>query len=159
MTPENMPKPKLSAGGGGASTSPLNFFEALTFARWKQLYFSPEELGDPAISGDLADPDFDGLRNLMEYGLNLDPRTASTTGLPYFTLDSTYFSLVYPKLLAATDLTYTIEKSTDLVLWLTVTPVDQILMDDGYMRTVKAQVLRTEAGTAGQLFLRLRVTR
>jgi hypothetical protein len=36
-----------------------------TFANWRQGFFTPAELANPAISGDTADPDFDGLSNLL----------------------------------------------------------------------------------------------
>ncbi|MBN1670751.1 MAG: DUF11 domain-containing protein [Kiritimatiellae bacterium] len=48
--------------------------EAESVRQWQQRHFSEAELLDPAISGDLADPDGDGLPNLLEYALNLDPR-------------------------------------------------------------------------------------
>ena len=47
---------------------------------WKSQVFSTEELGVNAVSGDTADPDGDGLDNLLEYALNLNPRTADAEG-------------------------------------------------------------------------------
>jgi hypothetical protein len=143
-----------------AATRGLDFFQATTFAGWKQNYFTAEQLNDPTISGDSADPDHDGLPNLLEYAFGLDPTTPSTTNRPYSTLDSNYLSLIYTKVLAATDLTYTIEESTDLSNWVTVTPVneDPVLMDDGFIQTIKASRPRTDAGSAGKLFLRLQVS-
>jgi hypothetical protein len=73
-------------------------------------------------------------------------------------IDATNISLTYTKVLAATDLTYTIEQSTDLTTWQTVTPTNQILSDNGIVQVIKAQVPRSNAGPGGKLFLRLRVT-
>lgn len=42
---------------------------------------SPPHRGNPAIAGDLADPDFDGLANITEYWLNLDPMNPN--GAPF----------------------------------------------------------------------------
>lgn len=70
-------------------------------------------------------------------------------------LDSTYFSIIYPKALAATALTFTIEQSSDLVTWSVVSPTNVILADDGVTQTVKAQV---PINGATKMFLRLRVS-
>jgi N-acetylneuraminic acid mutarotase len=140
-----------------AGTRGLDFFQATTFASWEQNYFTQAQLNDPTISCDSCDPDSDGLSNLLEYGLNSDPTIPSGTP-PYSTLDPTYLSLTYTKALAATDLTYTIEESTNLIQWSPVTPVNQILTDDGFTQTIKAQVPKSDAGSGGKLYLRLRVS-
>ena len=74
-------------------------------------------------------------------------------------LDPNYLSLTYTKVLAATDLTYTVEESTDMQQWSTVAPINVILADDGFVQLIKAQVPRSDAGAGGKLFLRLRVSR
>ena len=43
------------------------------FSAWQRLYFSPTEIGNTAITGPLADFDDDGIGNLLEFALNLDP--------------------------------------------------------------------------------------
>lgn len=48
---------------------------------WKNLRFTTAELSSSAISGDTSDPDFDGLRNLVEYAFHRNPRTADTAPL------------------------------------------------------------------------------
>jgi hypothetical protein len=40
----------------------------------EEYYFNPEELADPSVSGDTADPDKDGIPNLLEYFLGTSPR-------------------------------------------------------------------------------------
>ena len=40
---------------------------------WRTWQFNASELTDPAISGDDADPDHDGLNNVAEYAFGLDP--------------------------------------------------------------------------------------
>jgi hypothetical protein len=142
----------------GTGTQPLNFYQTTTFAQWEQSFFTQQQLNDPAISCDSCDPDGDGLSNLLEYTFDLDPTVPSTGGRPYSTLDSTYLSLVYEKALPATDLTYTIEESTNLVQWSPVTPVNQVLVSDGYSQVIKAQVPRSHSGTGGKLYLHLRVS-
>lgn len=41
---------------------------------WREFYFTVDELALPAVSGAMADPDGDGLGNLLEYALGTDPR-------------------------------------------------------------------------------------
>jgi hypothetical protein len=45
-----------------------------TLSKWVQTTFTPQEQANPAISGDLADPDKDGYPNVIEYALGLDPK-------------------------------------------------------------------------------------
>lgn len=47
---------------------------------WRSAHFSPAEREDPAISGDNADPDGDGLVNLLEYAVGFSPRSAHPAG-------------------------------------------------------------------------------
>lgn len=57
--------------------------------------------------------------------------------------------------LGATDLTYTVEQSSNLTLWTTASPVNEILADNGVTQLVKAKVA---INGATKLFLRLRVS-
>ncbi len=58
-----------------------------SYSAWQRLYFSPVQIAAPATTGPLADFDADGIGNLLEFALNLDPtfneRTTilSATGL------------------------------------------------------------------------------
>ena len=49
---------------------------AVTFDLWRAEHFSAAELADPAVSSATADPDADGLGNLLEYAWALDPHIA-----------------------------------------------------------------------------------
>lgn len=51
---------------------------ASTYPQWRQAYFTQQELQNPAISGDGADPDGDGIGNYLEFALNTDPRKFDT---------------------------------------------------------------------------------
>jgi hypothetical protein len=48
------------------------------YATWKSAHFTTAELGDPAISGDDADPDGDTFRNLSEYLAGTEPRNGQS---------------------------------------------------------------------------------
>ena len=126
-----------------------------TFAFWRQKYFNSAQLNDSTISGDYADPDGDGLSNLLEYAFHSDPTQPSSLALPYAAINQTYLSLTYTKVVAATDLVYTVEQSPDLLSWNPVSTVNVILTDDGVTQTIKAQV---PIGGVPKSFLRLRIS-
>ncbi len=72
---------------------PLSIRDTLNYQEFRVLYFTPEELMDPLISGDRADPDFDGIPNLLEYGMGGLPRVAEPLLVPVTTFDQS--NLVY----------------------------------------------------------------
>jgi len=51
------------------------------YGHWKDTHFLPAELANPTISGDLVDPDSDGLGNELEFRLGTDPRQADAAPL------------------------------------------------------------------------------
>jgi hypothetical protein len=67
------------------------------------------------------DYDFDGISNLMEYALGLDPTVANPAGLPIATIKNysgtNYLSMTFTRSSVATDLTYTVQGSSNLINW------------------------------------------
>ena len=115
-----------------------------------------------AISGDLADPDGDGIVNLLEYALNLNPNVASVTGLPAAQVDPACgcLTLTYTKVLSAIDLNYTAEAASDPGgPWSTNGIVQAVLGSDGVTQTNKASDAGNPFATSGKSFMHLRVTR
>ncbi len=132
---------------------------------WREQNFTAQELSDPSISDNNADPDQDGISNAMEYALALDPNVPDASGLPkpgtIVVGQSSYLTLTYTRPINASDLTYTVEVSSDLVAWLsgsdnTVT-VSTTNNPDGVTQTV---VVRDGAAMDGvsQRFIRLNIT-
>ncbi|MFL6514347.1 MAG: reprolysin-like metallopeptidase [Chthoniobacterales bacterium] len=72
-------------------------------------------------AGLLIDYDHDGIANLEEYALGLNPTTASVSGLPVVSIKKygghNYLSMIFQRSSSATDLTYTVQGSSDLVTW------------------------------------------
>ncbi len=126
---------------------------------WRLANFTTAELANPSISGDLADPDHDGLANLMEYALGLPPKTANAN--PFMpSVHNGYLTITYTKSKSATDVTLTTDWSTDLVSWQSgPTYVQQTsLVDQGATQLITVQATTPVSPGHGG-FLRLRVTR
>jgi hypothetical protein len=79
--------PSLVNGFGGVSNQISTLAAAETQSSWVLSNFSVGELVDDAVTSDLADPDHDGISNLLEYALNLNPRQRNTVGLPTVRID------------------------------------------------------------------------
>ncbi|MDQ8190969.1 hypothetical protein [Roseibacillus persicicus] len=98
-----------------------------SFADWQESYFPGEN--DEAIVGPNADPDSDGIDNLAEYGLNSDPTDPSDQPAIVVSTDETELSISYPTVAAATDISYTVEWSTNLEDWFTAGVVEVLEPD------------------------------
>ncbi len=91
-----------------------------TYAEWQKVKFDANRMESDQLTG--ADPDRDGIINLTEYALNLNPDIADSENLPKLiqTMEdmnglATIFS--YNRISTAKDLTYTIMTSPDLAFW------------------------------------------
>lgn len=84
---------------------------------WRLTHFGTHQ--NTALAADDADPDFDGLVNLLEYALSSNPHASSTGSLP--TLDSGG-TFSYPFNPLATDIIFTPQWSEDLVVWFNSEP-------------------------------------
>ena len=126
-----------------------------TFADWIAGHFTTAEQANAAISGPDADPEGCGLTNLERYAFGLPARggiaspvttTASGTG------SSQRLALTFPRKGYAPGLSYTVQSSTDLVIW-----TDRQTIAPGYPKTF----IFTDSVTIGsgpRRFLRVQIT-
>src|SRR5262249_31886326 len=117
---------------------------------WKSAKFTSAELAIPAISGDNADPDEDGLPNLLEYAMGTDPKFANLGGPPATALAGGTFSFTYSHFKPATDVSLALQVSSDLTTWSTVQPIQVI--DNGLTETL---ILQESVSTNSLRFFRL----
>jgi hypothetical protein len=75
------------------------------YAVWKSGHFGTNA-DNPAIAGDSADPDGDGIANILEYAFGSDPNLANTNRPLVGATVSNQFQLQFNRNLSATDLTY-----------------------------------------------------
>ena len=120
---------------------------------WRYVKFGGDS-ANPAIAGDFADPDGDGIVNLLEYGFAQEP--LANNSAPAFALDGGDITLIYRRNLLAPDLTYVVQKSSNVSIWEPALPTEEILSDNGSVRTIRARV---PIGPAGAKFLRIEVRR
>ena len=97
----------------GGTSAPASVTTWTALEAWRMQHFDTiTPAGDAA---DNADPDFDGINNLLEYALGGDPGSAHYAPRPVGEIAGSLFQITY--LRAAHDLTYQVETSTDLMEW------------------------------------------
>ena len=101
------------------------------YSIWQEAIFTPAELGDSAISGPIVDLDEDGLTNLMEYALNLDPKVFdNSANAPAASVVGGILAITFNRWKKAVDIVYTVEVSGDLINWSEVSTVESVI-DNG----------------------------
>jgi hypothetical protein len=131
------------------------------FNTWRLAEFGTNA-NNSAISGDFADPDSDGIVNLLEYALHLDPNAADTGGLPTPQIDPACgcLALTYTKVISAIDLSYTAEATSDPGgPWSTNGITMAVITDNGVTQTIKASDAANPLTATIQRFMHLKVTR
>lgn len=131
------------------------------FATWQLAEFSGHPDGPSSAAADiLADPELDGISNLIEYALGLDPLATSNNGLPFQSFTSaggsTYLTLQVPRSSIRSDLTYTVQVSNDLQAWFSGSPYSITLQDIPTLLEVRSA---TSMETEPRQFVRLKVDR
>lgn len=125
---------------------------------WRKASFTAGELGNPAISGDLANPDGDSLANLMEYALGLLPKSANGNAFAP-RIEAGYFTLTYTRNKAAMDVALTLEHSENLGPWQNEPALFQEIsrVDLGLTEEITVRLAAPVGATA--TYVRLKATR
>ncbi|MGC4071351.1 MAG: hypothetical protein QM760_02290 [Nibricoccus sp.] len=88
---------------------------------WRAAKFSAAALFDPSLSGEDADPDHDGLNNLVEYAMGREPGATDTQPVSETGIIEdnglTYLALTFARARNAVDLVIQPQFSGDLVHW------------------------------------------
>jgi Calx-beta domain/Hydrazine synthase alpha subunit middle domain len=111
------------------------------------------------VAGDLADPDSDGVTNLLEYALGLNPNAANVSGLPAVGQTNGFLTLTYTRVNGATDISYVPEVSGDLANWNSgpLFVSQSVLASNSVFQTIQARDL-VPLGVAPSRFIRLHIT-
>lgn len=141
-----------------------------SYSAWQRLYFAPAEIANTSLTGPNADFDSDGIMNLLEFALNLEPGfNARTTmipsngisGLPVVRLETLsgadHLSIEFVRRTAASGsgLTYIPQFSSDATDWLSSGSVSVTAINPRWERV---KVIDPETtGTEAKRFARLKV--
>lgn len=91
------------------------------YEAWKGANFTALELADPLVSGDAADPDADGISNLLEFALGGLPKTSDVSILSVASLTAVgadrHFTFTYQRRMPPSAVTVKPETSEDLMAW------------------------------------------
>ncbi len=128
---------------------------------WLSSKFTASELSNAAISGNTADPDKDGINNLLEYAYGMEPKISSTVGVPVSEIQNVggadYLTITYRRNRAATDVIYGVQVSSDLQTWTThVTELSVTDNGDGTDKVVVRDNIPVSSAT--NRFIRVQVT-
>jgi hypothetical protein len=83
---------------------------------WKTFHFG-NNATNAAIAGDFADPDGDGILNLLEYALGSDPTSAGPGNSLGAAVVGGHAQVSFNRNASATDLFYVLESSSNLATW------------------------------------------
>lgn len=133
----------IATNGGGTTVGNVimgNGVSPITgFAAWQASQFGTNA-GNASIAGPGVSPSGDGVSNLLKYAFGLDPFTSSAGSMPAATLNGGSLSITYNQVLSATDITYTVQWSTDMVTWSQAGVTEQIIGSNATTRQVRASV-------------------
>jgi hypothetical protein len=144
-----------------------------SYATWKTTAgFSESDLASPSISGESADPDGDGLTNLMEYALGGSPKVAdAATIAPAVDSDGSQIQISFHCDDSRKDLIYTVQSSTDLApnSWTDIAqsigggPVTAVsersTVTDPGGSGARTVIVSTALPVGGKLFLRIKAAK
>lgn len=119
---------------------------------WRQSNFGVST--NSGTAADSADPDADGLTNLVEYATGTNPNVANVSPISV-ARSGNFLTLTYTRI-ADTTLTYTVEGSNDLATWATVSTANN---PSTGAQNVAGQVTVTDTvSLTSRRFLRLKVS-
>ncbi len=147
----------IATNASGETSADLNITVARNagiFSDWQDINWPG--VADQVIIGETADPDRDGIPNLLEFATTSDPKTSSFAPgvlLP----NGSRLEFTYSRLKTAA-VAYVVEYSDTLAAgsWITTGVTDEILSDNGMVQSVKSLV---PLGSGTKRFVRLRVVK
>jgi hypothetical protein len=128
------------------------------YYHWSRGYFTAAELLNPAISGPAADASGDGVDNLMNYALGLDPTSSHPGKLAELVIDGETASLAFDRLQKTPDISVAVQVSRDLVNWSTQAALSSAAANSNGTERVSFESPIPQSANSPQ-FLRIQVIR
>ena len=132
----------------------------MTYGAWSDRFFDPAGGNYAATSGPLADPEFDGWCNLLEFALGTNPLDATHPLVEALTVTDAgqpYRALRYTRRPGAGSLTFSLETCTALSGWTAPATVLVSALPNADGSTTETRRLTTPASSTPAQFLRLKV--
>lgn len=142
----------------------------MNYSQWASTKFSSGEIGDIGISGSDADPDGDGLSNLLESAFGGNPNASDSAAIsPLLDIVGDKIQITFICDSNRQDFTYTVEASNDLTSWTTeiarsvsgatTVPVNNlsIVSDTGTGARFVIVTDNVDISASGKRFLRVKV--
>jgi hypothetical protein len=142
-------------GSVTSGTATLTVDALPDYALWLATNFSESELLDNAVSAPSADPDHDGVNNLIEYALDGDPNDALDAPKPTIEVTEAEWQFTYARPANRTDVMFEVEFSSDLQTWSTTGVTHQQIDSTAEVETWQATV---DVSGAPKAFFRLKIT-
>ena len=116
------------------------------YSNWSTSFFTPAELADLNISGPNADPDHDGIVNLLEYAFNLRPKVSESGSLPRVGYlppagpAAAFLTLTFTRLTGEPGIAYNAQEAPDTAgPWTSVAASYEVIANNGTTETVRAK--------------------
>jgi len=143
---------RLSVARPNYQTLDIGAYEFSQLEAWRYANFGTNA-SNPFISSDTADPNTNGIPNLVEYAFLQNPNGTTGPGMPkpmIFHLSSDHFGVQFARRLPPTEVTYRVQTSPDLQLW----NDGSFLSDSGDLLT---NAFTTVIGPAGTNLISIRL--
>jgi sugar lactone lactonase YvrE len=106
---------------GNSASATVTIQEITPFQTWTSAQFGANATV-PSVAGETADPNHNGVPNLLEYAFGANPLQTGTEPLPTVTTalgsdNQPHLEITFNQLTGTTGLTYTVQVSADLVTW------------------------------------------
>ncbi len=148
------PSPTGAYVAGSAASAAVSIADR-PVDQWRKDQFDADA-GNPEIAGDRADPDRDGVENLMEYALGSPPKSASGTIPPVTAIESDHLTITSVKNPAAIDLTFSARVGPEPGPWLTGPAHVTVLTNTGVAFKARDNAA---ASAAPRRFIQMMVTK
>jgi len=133
-----------------------------SYEDWRRLWFQGADLTNDTVSGRMADPDLNGIVNLMEFALNRNPTNGSYSAEFISDLTNDNVTVTFPRRRRREGIDYFVEMCNDLLTqeWRSSTNDIEFIATnnvDDVMDSVITE-LRDPLVSGTQIFVRTRVT-
>jgi hypothetical protein len=149
---------RISYGSSAGLSEVVTGTTLTALQSWRQQYFGI--ISNTGSAADNADPDYDGIPNLLEYALNRNPTAPEVGKAPVSGMANSYLTLTFRKSTTAEGITFHVQASSDLASWSEVNIAANTIgtstdTDGTPVLTVRDDV---QVGGANRRFMRLMIS-